>query len=57
MSFFKRRVLKNKKNIIEEAHMPNLIDKKDNGQALIQSGRQQFKKLQRLGLQIPIAVL
>ncbi len=26
-------------------------------EALIQTGRQQFKKLQELGLQIPIAVL
>ncbi len=34
-----------------------LTDNIDRREALIQNGRQQFKKLQELGLQLPIAAL
>jgi hypothetical protein len=59
MNFFKY-IFKSKnkfQNAAKEVNMRELLENKENRKALIQNGRQQFKKLQELGLQIPIAAL
>lgn len=57
-----KRSNKNKANSslflnMNEFGLKRLTDNIDRREALIQNGRQQFKKLQELGLQLPIAAL
>jgi len=58
LSFLSNLNKKEPKKIIHESRFyRDHIADQEQREALIQTGRQQFKKLEELGLKIPIAVL